>query len=180
MPADNHKSAHQAPRCQHQLLNGLTCAQPALRGRKLCRFHDTTHRQKDYSLPLVEDATSLQFALMQVMRAIADNALDTKRAALMLYALQISAMNLKRLSQERPGAYDPAEESLAALLLREINGQETAPDKTAVIEAIQAAAARLPAPRMGPKRGVAGRRAQRIAGDGVHRRAAPLGASLQT
>jgi hypothetical protein len=49
---------------------------------------------------MVEDAMSLQYALFQVMRLLTDKAVDTKRAALMLYALQIAASNLKRLHEE--------------------------------------------------------------------------------
>ncbi len=140
--ADNHKSANQAPRCQHQKLNGSPCGAPALRGRRLCRFHDASHRQKDYSLPLVEDAVSLQFALVQVVRALVDKALDPKTAALVLYALQISAMNLKRLRDEFPSAAGAEEESLAALLLRQLELEAgSAPAQSAVIDAIQAAVA---------------------------------------
>ncbi|MGB9103625.1 MAG: hypothetical protein WCC59_02605, partial [Terriglobales bacterium] len=36
----------------------------------------------------------------QVMRLLTDKAVDTKRAALMLYALQIASSNLKRLHEE--------------------------------------------------------------------------------
>ena len=43
---------------------------------------------------------SLQYALFQVMRLLTDKAVDTKRAALMLYALQIASSNLKRLHEE--------------------------------------------------------------------------------
>ncbi len=43
---------------------------------------------------------SLQYALFQVMRLLTDKAVDTKRVALMLYALQIAASNLKRLHEE--------------------------------------------------------------------------------
>jgi hypothetical protein len=49
---------------------------------------------------MVEDAMSLQYALFQVMRLLTDKAVDTKRAALMLYALQIASSNLKRLHEE--------------------------------------------------------------------------------
>lgn len=49
---------------------------------------------------MVEDAMSLQYALFQVMRLLTEKAVDTKRAALLLYALQIAASNLKRLHEE--------------------------------------------------------------------------------
>jgi hypothetical protein len=138
------QSANQAPRCQHQKLNGSSCAAPALRGRKFCRFHDAAlANKKDYSLPMVEDATSLQFAIMQVLRGLADHALDTKTAALMLYGLQIACMNLKRLHAERPQQASNEEQSLAEILLRRLDLQSIPQDaQTAIIEAVQAAAGR--------------------------------------
>jgi hypothetical protein len=90
---------------------------------------------------MVEDATSLQFAIMQVLRALADSAMDTKTAALMLYGLQIACMNLKRLNEERPQPTDDREQSLAEILLRRLD-LDSVPDatRTAIIEAVQAAA----------------------------------------
>ena len=90
-----------APRCQHTKLNGSPCAAPARRGGNYCVFHDAAHaKQPDDALRMVEDAMSLQYALFQVMRLLTDKAIDTKRVALMLYALQIAASNLKRLHEE--------------------------------------------------------------------------------
>ena len=89
---------------------------------------------------MVEDATSLQYAIMQVLRALADSAMDTKTAALMLYGLQIACMNLKRLHDERPQAANPDQESLAATLLRRLDLESVPePAKAAIIEAIHAA-----------------------------------------
>jgi len=46
------------------------------------------------SLPPLEDANSIQIALMQVIDAILHNRLDSKRAGLVLYALQTASSNL--------------------------------------------------------------------------------------
>ncbi len=90
-----------APRCQHTKLNGQPCAAPARRGIKYCVFHAAEHtKTPDYVLHIVEDAMTLQHSLFQVMRLLAEKTVDTKRVALMLYALQIAASNLKRLHQE--------------------------------------------------------------------------------
>ena len=95
---DNFKNA---TRCQHTKLNGSPCAAPARHGRNYCVFHDAEHaKQPDSALRMVEDAMSLQYALFQVMRLLTDKAVDTKRVALMLYALQIASSNLKRLHEE--------------------------------------------------------------------------------
>ena len=45
-------------------------------------------------LPPFEDANSIQIALMQVVDALLDNRIDSKRAGLVLYALQTASSNL--------------------------------------------------------------------------------------
>jgi len=121
--------AHEAPRCQHYRLGGRPCGSPALTGRRLCYFHHQALRPKlpNYKLPLLEDATSVQFGLVQVARAIEDKAYDSKTGALLLYALQTASSNLKRLQQEqaqereqerREQAEEKPGESLAEILTR--------------------------------------------------------------
>ena len=48
-------------------------------------------------LPAIEDAASLQLALMDVLHAIAANHLDPKRAGLLLYGLQVASANIKNI-----------------------------------------------------------------------------------
>ena len=52
--------------------------------------------QVPLELPPLEDANSVQIALMQVIDAILHNQLDNKRAGLVLYALQTASSNLHR------------------------------------------------------------------------------------
>jgi hypothetical protein len=125
-----------APRCQHIKLNGAPCAAPACRGRNYCVFHDAEHANlADSTLRMVEDAMSLQYALFQVMRLLTDKAVDTRRAALMLYALQIASSNLKRLheeTQEITNAADMAQEkSLMMELLEVLQLPETEAERMA-------------------------------------------------
>ena len=123
--------AHRTQRCAHIHLSGRPCGSPALSGRRLCYFHDRARRPQrpNYDLPLLEDATAVQFALTQVVRALQDKALDTKTCALLLYALQTASANLKRLAEEhgRDAEADNAEPdpSLAQILLRDL-GLDTA------------------------------------------------------
>ena len=95
--------ADDAPRCHHFHLDGRQCASPALTGRRLCYFHQRALRPKlpDYKLPLLEDAASVQFGLVQVVRALEDKAYDPKTSALLLYALQTASANLRRVQEER-------------------------------------------------------------------------------
>jgi hypothetical protein len=114
-----------APRCQHTKLNGQPCAAPARKGASYCLFHQEAYAERpDYSLAWVEDAVSLQFAVMQVLRALHVKAIDHKTASLTLYGLQIAALNLKRLGQENAQHADAEtyqrQASLAELLLDQL------------------------------------------------------------
>ena len=46
-------------------------------------------------LPPIEDTASIQLALIEVLQALAVNQLDTKRAGLLLYGLQVASANAK-------------------------------------------------------------------------------------
>src|SRR5271170_2892795 len=56
-------------------------------------------RHVDYyqaiEIPLLEDRSAIQHALTEVARAIANNNMDTKRAGLLLYSLQIASQNAR-------------------------------------------------------------------------------------
>ena len=104
---------HSIPRCQHIKVNGTQCGSPALRRNRLCYFHkswqqsrivlnaDRARRARTvFDLPLLEDANSIQIALMQVMRLILSGQIDAKTAGLLLYALQTASSNLARTNFE--------------------------------------------------------------------------------
>jgi hypothetical protein len=48
-------------------------------------------------LPPVEDNESIQLALIDVIQALAANQLDTKRAGLLLYGLQVASINVGKM-----------------------------------------------------------------------------------
>ena len=104
---------HSIPRCQHIKVNGTQCGSPALRRNRLCYFHKSWKQTRIvvgakrargapavFDLPLLEDANSIQLALMQVMRLILSGQLDGKTAGLLLYALQTASSNLARTNFE--------------------------------------------------------------------------------
>ena len=104
---------HSIPRCQHIKVNGTQCGSPALRRNRLCYFHKSWQKTRIvvgakrahgastvFDLPLLEDANSIQLALMQVMRLILSGQLDGKTAGLLLYALQTASSNLARTNFE--------------------------------------------------------------------------------
>lgn len=99
------------PRCQHLKMNGTQCGSPALRRRRHCFFHERIRReqakiaadvnaQRRFDFPLLEDANSVQVALMKVIQMLGSGRLEHKTAGLMLYALQTASSNLRKASFE--------------------------------------------------------------------------------
>src|SRR5277367_612467 len=95
-------------RCQHLKINGTQCGSPALRRHRFCFFHKRFQDERiklsadrarrgvaTFELPILEDANSIQIALMQVMRLLVSGQLDHKTASLLLYALQTASTNLR-------------------------------------------------------------------------------------
>jgi len=98
-------------RCQHIKVNGTQCASPALRDEKHCYYHIRYRRKSmevnlnvqehgTITLPLLEDANSIQVGLAEVLRLLATQQIDHRTAALMLYALQTASANLRMTSFE--------------------------------------------------------------------------------
>src|SRR5271155_2390687 len=98
-------------RCQHVKVNGTQCGSPALRRRRLCFFHVRCQEQRArimgsqfgqarFVVPLLEDANSVQMALMQVMQLLGTGQMEHRTAGLMLYALQTASCNLRNTEFE--------------------------------------------------------------------------------
>jgi hypothetical protein len=96
------------PRCTHIKTNGTHCGSPALRGRRFGYFHKNWREQRvrlntkrrantSITLPVLEDADSIQVALMPVLRLILAGQIDTKMAGLVLYGLQTASLNLRQM-----------------------------------------------------------------------------------
>jgi hypothetical protein len=100
------------PRCQHIKVNGTQCGSPALRRRRFCFFHhqwrqerislgaEHARQARSFDLPVLEDANSIQIALMQIMRLILRGQIDPKSVGLLLYALQTASVNLRHTEFE--------------------------------------------------------------------------------
>src|SRR6266849_22551 len=110
-------SINNVPRFQHVKVNGTQCGSPALRRRRFCYFHENYRLTQARLLadesnvricnfPLLEDANSIQVAVMQVIHLLGSGKVDTKVAGLMLYALQTASANMKRVSFETENATD--------------------------------------------------------------------------
>ena len=96
-------------RCQHIKINGTQCGSRALRRNRFCFFHKRFQDERiklsadrarrgtaTFVLPVLEDANSIQVALMQVMRLLISQQIGHKTASLLLYALQTASSNLRQ------------------------------------------------------------------------------------
>ena len=116
--------------CRHIKSNGSRCKSPALRGKPYCYFHARLHGPinspapdgQTLELPLLEDRTSIQVALTRILSELGSAKLDTRRAGLFLYGLQIASQNVEREGDILP--YDAVE----SITLTE-DGDELAPEK---------------------------------------------------
>jgi hypothetical protein len=86
------------------------CGSPALRGETFCYYHHPTRKpstksgltsrrerqlaRKRVSFPLPTNRAELQHALLYLTHLIATNEIDTRRAGLLLFALQNTAKTL--------------------------------------------------------------------------------------
>jgi len=87
--------------CSHLHTTGKHCGSPALRGEQYCFYHHPTRRppvrpkgEVPFTLPPISDRVDLQVILTEIMRRLANNSLDTKRAGLLLQTIQMTATNL--------------------------------------------------------------------------------------
>lgn len=78
-----------------------------------------------FELPVLEDRHSIQLALSLLIAAVARNEVDSRRAALLLYGLQIASANAHKLNPEpriRPA-------KVSKTILDEATGELIAPDE---------------------------------------------------
>ncbi|HEY6307059.1 MAG TPA: hypothetical protein VI488_11460 [Candidatus Angelobacter sp.] len=103
---ENLERAEQAPRCSHVKADGLRCGSPRMKTGVLCYAHQRMAESRLLVSPqtprlpsmMMEDANSIQVALMEVTRALLGGQITDKTAGKLLYSLQIAASNLKRLT----------------------------------------------------------------------------------
>ena len=97
--------------CAHIKADGNICQAPNLKTEKYCYFHlaarDRMRRQREAAerklplqVPVLEDKQTIQLALGDVANALLADRIDTRKAALVLYALQTAAANARDLNFE--------------------------------------------------------------------------------
>ena len=127
-------------RCQHIKVNGVQCGSPALRRNRFCFFHKRFHDERirlaadrarrtpaTFTLPVLEDANSIQIALMEVMRGLVAHQIEPKTASLLLYALQTASGNLRHTlfaPDEHDIILDPRDAAITPLNYRAWEDEE--------------------------------------------------------
>ncbi len=98
------------PECRHIKTSGGKCASPAMHDRPFCYYHwrqreRAAERRTSPAVPLshalsnLEDRGAIQHAITHVIMALADYQIDTKRAGILLYGLQLASSNAKDAEQ---------------------------------------------------------------------------------
>jgi hypothetical protein len=97
---ENLGHANDAPRCMFVKPDGLRCGSPRLKNGELCYTHQRMERSRSVRLrmPPLEDANSIQVAIMEVNRGLLDQQIGIKEAALLHYSLRTAAANLRRVT----------------------------------------------------------------------------------
>ena len=122
------------PLCQHVMIGGMRCGSPALRGHGHCYYHHSLrrllpnrfHNWESYNhetdrgirmipMPLLEDATSLQTAYMQIVHGVLSGQMDLPRSRVALSALRAAARNLPMVKLECAAVAEGAEDGCDAL-----------------------------------------------------------------
>jgi hypothetical protein len=100
--------------CHHVLTNGEVCNAIPMRDSNFCYWHHKARaRRRRYEriggpismeansgveLPFLEDANAIQVTIQEVMQSILDRRIDSKRAGLLLYSLQLASSNIRNLT----------------------------------------------------------------------------------
>src|ERR1700690_1424051 len=100
-------------RCQHIKTSGRQCGSPALKKGALCYYHSQNRAERvkikgadgktsEMLVAVFEDANAIQMTVRQVLVLLLQDKIDSKKAGLMLYGLQIASLNLKRMEEGKP------------------------------------------------------------------------------
>ena len=86
------------PSCQYMKTDGRQCGSPSLKTKRYCYFHYEVNRAVAHlDIPPLEDGNAIQLALTDLARAIVEDRIALKPAALLAYILQTASANLKRV-----------------------------------------------------------------------------------
>src|SRR5947207_14799757 len=92
-----------ALRCKHVRASGVRCGSPALREQPFCYYHNHLYNQPyEPEFPFLEDAPAISGAIQRVLEELRRDALDARKAGVMLYGLQTAMALLGRRGAVEP------------------------------------------------------------------------------
>jgi len=85
--------------CRHIMPSGLHCKSPAMRGGSFCYFHGRAPRparpprplESNIEIPLLNSRREIVRALSRIMQALGANHISSRRAAVLLQAVQMAS-----------------------------------------------------------------------------------------
>jgi DNA primase len=90
--------------CHHIFPDAHRCGSPAMRGERLCYHHHPDRKpvanpyarraRRGFTLAAPTNRREFQHALSDVISRLAANKIDSRRASLLLYSLQIASKSL--------------------------------------------------------------------------------------
>ena len=89
------EAINQAPRCQYINPCGRRCGSPAMHGKDLCYQHDkfknlsSDPRNVTSFIPVLDSGESVQIAITNILRALAADKIEVKKAYAMFFGLQL-------------------------------------------------------------------------------------------
>ena len=123
--------------CRHLFADGHRCGSKSLRHEEFCFYHHSTRkpmpRQTEspntsaFDLAFPEDRTAIQSNIGEVLRRIATNTIDVRRAGLLLYGLQIASLNLPKTPPGRNPEDDDFDDIVEEVIDDPIHGPLATP-----------------------------------------------------
>ena len=97
---------NQPEECRHIMPSGKRCKSPVMRGASFCYFHGRSQRpararrpaENPIDVALVFEDETAQQAFNEIVQALAANRISNRRAALLLYGVQLAATRSVNLS----------------------------------------------------------------------------------
>lgn len=88
--------------CRHIMPSGLHCQSPAMRGSSFCYFHARPQRparprEVRIAMPDRLDGKGTQAFIHQILRALAAGHISARRAAVLLYGIQMSSGQMPQI-----------------------------------------------------------------------------------
>jgi hypothetical protein len=99
---ENLAKADEAERCIHLKSSGRRCGSPRMNKSTLCFAHArlAETRPETMDLPPLEDANSVQLAIMKLAQWVIDGKMDPGKATKVAYIIQVAANNVGRVNFE--------------------------------------------------------------------------------